>query len=113
MANHTFMGVQFHTEQQEGTSVPVWPDEEIVVVEQIEGSDDAIVHHLGRKAGQEFSLPLVVRQANWSAFSGLRGQTGTLALIGNATRQATLTKLTGGRFFAHEGFYKVTATWVG
>lgn len=113
MANHTFAGVQFHTEQQEGTSVPIWPRESVAAVEHIPGSDTDIVQHLGKRGAQEVTFPIVVTQANWAGFVALQGQTGTLALIGNSSRSATLTKLQNARWFESEAIYKVQATWLG
>lgn len=113
MAQHTFGGVRFYTEQQDGTSVFVWPEEDVLVVEHIDGSDTDIVHHLGRKGTQEVALAIVVAQANWASFLALRGQTLTLALIGNATRLATLRKIDNARWHEAGAFYRATATWVG
>lgn len=112
MAN-TFGGVAFYQEQQQGTSVVVWPDEYVTAVEHIPGSDTDIVQHLGKRGLTEVALAIIVTSANWAAFLGQRGQTSTLALIGNATRQATLTKLDNVRWFEQTGIYKLTATWLG
>lgn len=113
MANNTFGGVRFYTEQQDGTSVPIWPEEDVLVVEHIDGSDTDIVHHLGRKGTQEVGLAISVAQANWASFLALRGQTLTLALIGNATRLATLKKIDNARWHEASGYYRLTATFLG
>lgn len=113
MANHTFGGVRFYTEQQDGTSVPIWPEEDVLVVEHIDGSDDDIVHHLGKRGTQEVAYALSVESADWASFRALRGQTLTLALIGNATRLATLKKLENVRWHESAGKYRLTATFLG
>lgn len=112
MANNTFNGVQFYQEQQEGTSVLIWPKEHITAVEHIPGSDTDIVQHLGNRGVLEASFPLVVKQANWAALNALVGQTLTLALIGNSTRTATLKKLSA-RWFEREAIYKGSITFEG
>jgi hypothetical protein len=109
---NSFGGVTFYQKQQQGTSVLVWPDEAKLVVEQIAGSDDAIIQHLGKLGAQEVSIPIVVEEANWSGLRALVSQSATLSLLGNATRAATLKTLSG-RYFAHEGFYDATAVFVG
>lgn len=103
----------FHTEQQDATSVPIWPVEYLTVVEHIPGSNDDVVHHLGRKGVQEVTIAIVVPGANWAAFSALQGQTAALNLIGNSSRQATLTKLANARWFQREAVYKAQATFLG
>lgn len=112
MAN-TFGGVAFYQEQQDATSVVVWPRESVIAVEHIPGSDTDVAQHLGRRGLQEVTIPVVVRQANWAAFVALQGQTATLALIGNANRSATLTRIQNARYFEREGIYKAQATWLG
>jgi hypothetical protein len=110
---HSFAGVAFQTEQQDMTSVPIWPRESVVAVEHIPGGDLDIVQHLGKRGAVEVAIPILVRTANWAAFVALQGQTAALVLTGNASRSATLIKLQNARWFEREGLYKVTATWLG
>ena len=112
MAN-SFGAVPFHQEQQDGLSVAIWPSEQVFAVDHVPGSDVDIVQHLGRRGAVEVAIPVVVLEANWSAFLALRGQTAALVLIGNASRQATLTKIAGVRWFEDEAIYKAQATFLG
>ena len=113
MANHTFGGVQFRTEQQDGTSVPIIPPgDAVLATEHIAGGDLDVTQDLGGRGTAEVTYPLVVEQANWAAFFALYRQSATLAMIGNTSRTAKLTKLTGIKWFEAEGKYKVVATWV-
>lgn len=112
MAN-TFGAIPFHQEQQDGLSVAIWPSEQVTAVDHVPGSDTDVVQHLGRRGAVEVTLPVIVREANWSAFLALRGQTAALALIGNGSRQATLTKVANARWFEAEAFYRCQATWLG
>jgi hypothetical protein len=112
VADNTFNGIQFHQEQQDGTSVLVWPVEHVTAVEHIPGSDTDVVQHLGRRGVQTVTFPLVVKQANWAALRALAGQTLTLALIGESNRQATLKKLEA-RWFEREALYKGQITFEG
>ena len=71
------------------------------------------MHHLGKRGTQEVSYAVSVAQANWAGFLALRGQTLTLALIGNPTRLATLKKIDNARWHEASGFYRLTATFLG
>ncbi len=113
MAIHTFGGVRFHTEQQELTSVPLWPSETVLAIEHVPGGDTDVIQNLGKRGAQTVPLAIVVTAANWGAFVALHGQAATLALIGNPTRLATLTQLSNVRWFEATGIYKLQATWVG
>ena len=97
MAVHTFAGVTFRTEWSGHASVPIIPPgEAVVATEHIPGGDRDVTQDLGRRAVVEFVVaPVLVDAANWAALVALNGQSGTLALIGNPTRPAKLTKIGG------------------
>lgn len=111
MAN-TFGGVAFQTEQQDARSVPIWPAEDVLAVEHVAGGNTDIVQHLGKRGTQEVTIPILIKSSDWASFAALHGQTATLVLLGNSSRQATLTKMQNARSFP-EGIYKVQATWLG
>lgn len=113
MATSTFGGVAFHLEQQEGTSVPVWPLETVLAIEHVPGGDTDVIQNLGKRGTAQVQIPVVVLAANWGAFVALQGQSATLALLGNATRAAVLTQIANVRYFQAEGLYKAQLTFVG
>jgi hypothetical protein len=106
MANHTFAGVVLRTEWQGNASVPIIPPgESVLVTEHVPGGDLDVTQDLGRRGAIEFTVSgVLVEGANWAALVALQGQTGTLALIANPTKTATLQKIGGDiRYFAGNG----------
>lgn len=115
MANHAFMGQQFRLKQQgKGRSTPVvvLPGESVIVTEHIAGGNTDISQDLGKRGSVERTLRVILAAADFAAFIALQGQTGTLALIGNPARTATLRKV-GEEWDSYpEGFYEGEATFL-
>jgi hypothetical protein len=115
MANHSFIGQQFRLKQQgKGLSTPVvvLPNESVIVTEHIPGGNTDISQDLGRRGSVERTYRVIVAAADFAAFVALQGQTGTLALINNPARTATLRKVSEEWDSYPEGFYEGDATWL-
>lgn len=105
----SFGGVTFGTIQGEGQYALEVGQDTNFDAQDIPYADQAALQLGGRKSG-EFSAPILIDQANWTAFKGKRGQSATLSLHGQSWT-ATLLRWDTPRVSNLLGYVLTTATW--